>query len=107
MVRDYEINTFKRCKWFVAFFFESCERINQLYPEIYSGGTSEGSGALDYFIKWGWYASIDTLAKGKVWKHKVIEEMGVHEFHIALAHTIDKKKMKADIHKKDNSTIQF
>jgi hypothetical protein len=33
--------------------------------------------------------------------------MGVHEFHIALAHSIDKKKMKEQIHKKDNSTIQF
>jgi len=89
----------KRC---IVFFSEFVNRVSELYPEIYAGGTSEGRVASDYFAKWGWYATIDKLAKGRIWKHKTIEKMNVHELHLKLAHDIDNSKLKAEIMRPKN-----
>jgi len=48
------------------------------------------------------HPTIDKLAKGKIWKHKEIEEMNVHTLHLKLAHDIDKAKLKATIFKANN-----
>ena len=82
------------------FFFEFIERITKAYPEVYNGGTSEGTQASDFFGKWGWYDTLNTLAKGKPWKYKFIEEWNVHEMHVFLAHKIDKQKLKAQLRNK-------
>ena len=60
--------------------------------------------ASDYFTKWGWYATIDELAKGRLWKYKEVLKLNVHEIHLYLAHRLDKQKLKAEIMrpKKDN-----
>ena len=79
---------------------EFAEGIIDLYPEVYGGGTSEGNAAIEYFEKWGWLATIDEMAHGKVWKYEYIEEMNVHELHIALAHKNDKKRLEAKLRKK-------
>ena len=44
-------------------------------------------------MKWGWYATIVEISNDNV--HKVDEtlRLNVHEFHIFLAHKIDKMKM--------------
>jgi len=65
-----ETDTDERSKRCAVFFCEFVKRITELYPEIYGSGTSEGRIASDYFEKWGWYATIDELAKGRLWKYK-------------------------------------
>jgi len=85
---------------------EFSERINELYPEIYGGGTSEGKQAQEHFEKWGWYAMIFELAKGKIWKLKEIEKMNVHKAHLFMAYKIDDRKLKYKLSQGAN-TIQL
>lgn len=99
---DNETDTDERSKWCAVFFCEFVTRIAELYPEIYGSGTSEGRIASDYFEKWGWYATIDELAKGKLWKYKEVLKLNIHEIHLYLAHRLDKKKLKAEIMKPKN-----
>ena len=82
------------------FFFDLAKRLTESYPEIYGSGTSEGSEATGYFEKWGWIASIDELCKGKRWKWEYFLNMNVYEFHLTLAHKLDKDKMKARVRQK-------
>lgn len=70
------------------------EEMHKKYPEMYEGGTSEGAEAVNYFSKWGWYATIKALAKNKPWKIKKITDMNVHEVHTFLCADIDEKKFK-------------
>ncbi len=83
------------------FFFDFTQRIRQLYPTIYEGGTSEGKASLDYFKQWGWIASIDALAHGKRWKWDYFLNMNIYELHLTLAHFIDKNKMESAVRKQN------
>ncbi len=83
----------------LGFFFEFAERITESYPEIYNGGGSE-AGTSGYFEKWGWYSTIDALAKGKIWKYDYVFNLNIHEMHVFLAHKIDKDKLKARLRAK-------
>lgn len=66
----------------------------ELYPEIYkSSGTSE-SLSTDYFQKWGWYATLVEISKGDILKMSKVLNKNVHEFHLFVAHKIDKQKLK-------------
>lgn len=77
--------------------------MQELYPEIYGGGSSERE-AIEYFEKWGWYATIHRMAKGKFWRFKEIEELNINEFHMFLAHDIDLQKMKTKLRQGKNTT---
>lgn len=89
----------KRC---IVFFSEFVNRISELYPEIYAGGTSEGKVASNYFEKWGWYATIDELAKGNLLKYEKVLKLNVHKIHLYLSHKIDKQKLKAELMRPKN-----
>ena len=106
-MRCNEVNAFVSCEWRIGFFFEFSQRVVELYPEIYEGGTSEGSTASNYFRKWGWYATIDELAKGNILNYKKIVKLNVHEIHLFLAHKIDKMKMKASVMKQSTNSIEI
>lgn len=56
-------------------------------------------------MKWQWYATIDNLAKGKIWKYKEVLKMNIHETHLYLAHKIEKQKLKANIMKNTNKNV--
>jgi hypothetical protein len=66
---------------------------------VYGTGTSEGNQAVDYFTKWGWYATLNELAKGNILKFDKILKMNIHEVHIFLAHKNDLSKLKASLRK--------
>jgi hypothetical protein len=55
-------------------------------------------------MKWGWYATIEDLAKGNILKIEKILKLNVHYIHKFLAHKIDKQKLKAKIMKQGNNT---
>lgn len=104
MGRGNEANTYERGQRSVVFFSEFVNRINELYPELKAKGTSEGAGAERFFEKWGWYATIDKLAKGKVWKQEKVLKMNVHEILIYLCYKSDETDLKIELMKpkKDN-----
>ncbi len=70
------------------------KKVQGMYPEIYDGGTSEGQDAVNYFSKWGWYATIKTLARDKPWKIDKITNLNIHQIHNFLAADIDEKRFK-------------
>ena len=80
------------------------EGIKGKYPEIYGSGTSEGDGALSYFEKWGWYATIESLAKGNILKMDKILDKPHGETLVFLAHRIDKQKLEAQLRKRKTGT---
>ncbi len=86
---------------------EFSERIKELYGEIYSGSGGSEKSAVDYFSKWGWYATLDMMADGDIFSMEKLEDMNVHRFHVALAHKLDKRKMEASLRKGNNSSIFF
>lgn len=73
---------------------EFINEMQELYPEIYSGGGSSEEMASSFFEKWGWYATIFDLAKGNILKIDKVLDKNIHEFHLFLAHKIDKQKLK-------------
>ena len=77
---------------------EFIERIKESYPEIYesSGGEQQAAG---YFKRWGWYVTIDMMANNDILKIDRVLETKVHEFHIFLAHKLDRQKMEAQLRK--------
>ena len=103
MGRRNEKNSSTYCQRCISFFLEFIERIEQLYPEIYSGGTGE-SEATGYFETWGWYATINELAKGKPWKFDYIGNMKVHELHLFISHRFSLRKLKEKLRKGNNVT---
>ena len=82
-----------------GFFFEFIERFRGSYPEVYEGGTSEGVKALDYFSKWGFYASIYELGNGNHFEVKKLLEENIHEIHVTLAIRNDTNKLKSELSK--------
>lgn len=74
---------------------EWSDGIKETYPEMYGGGTSEGSAAVDYFKKWGWYATLQDAVNGNYFEFKKLLKENVHEFHLHFAHKIDKQKLES------------
>jgi len=74
------------------------EKLKESYPEIYesSGGEKQ---ATDYFVKWGWYVSIEMIANNDILKIDKVLATKVHEFHTFLAHKLDRQKMEAQLRK--------
>ena len=66
---------------------------------MYSGGTSEGVSALNYFDKWGFYASIYDLAKGDHFEIKKYLAEDIHKLHVTLSIRNDTNKLKAELSK--------
>ena len=85
-----------RVQWF---FFEFSQRISELYPEVFQSGTTESESS-NYFQKWGWYATIDSMAKGKIWHYDKVTNTNVHKFLLYLCHKRDKQRVKEMIIKK-------
>ena len=82
------------------FFLQFSKRIEDEYPEIYKRGSSEGSQAGAYFEKWGWYATIVSLANDDILKMKKILKKSIHEVHLFLAHRIDRQIVESNLRKK-------
>ncbi len=101
---EYETNANACCEWCVIFFSKFSSRIANEYPEIYNGGSSEGSANTEYFEKWGWYVTIAELAKMNILKMNKVLKINVHEAHVFLAHKIDRKKYKGKIRKPGTTT---
>jgi hypothetical protein len=80
------------------------EGIKSKYPEIYSSGTSEGDGALSYFEKWGWYATIYALMKPMRMTMEKILNKDAGETLLFLAHWLDRQKFMASQRKKKPGT---
>lgn len=80
------------------------EKMTENYPLIW-GGTSEGDASLDYFKRWGWYATLVELTNtneegtGDILKLKKIMNLNIHEIHVFLSHRIDKQKTVASLRK--------
>ena len=53
----------------------------------------------DYFVKWGWYVSIEMIANNDILKIDKVLATKVHEFHTFLAHKLDRQKMEAQLRK--------
>ena len=83
----------------LRFFFDFIGRFRESYPEVYGGGTSEGVKALDYFAKWGFYASIYELGNGNHFEVKKLLNENVHELHVTLAIRNDTNKLTAELSK--------
>ena len=105
MGRVYETNAFKHCKRCAVFFYEFVNGIRKSYPEIYEGGTKEGKASSNYFLKWGWYASIVEISNDDVHKIKDTLKLNVNEFHLFLAHKIDKMKMLHEVQKNQGGNV--
>ena len=70
------------------------------YPSVYGGGTSEGADALNFFNKWGFYASISELAKDNFYERRKLGKENIHELHVALSYRNDKNKLEHKIQTK-------
>ena len=81
------------------FFFEFIKRLRNLYPSVYSGGTSEGAVALKYFERWGFYASIYDLANGNHFEMQKLLEEDIHKLHVTLSIRNDTNKLTAELRK--------
>ena len=66
---------------------------------MYGGGTTEGSVAIKYFDKWGFYASIYELAKGDHFYIKKLLKENIRKLHVTLAIRNDTNKLKAELSK--------
>ena len=66
---------------------------------MYGGGTSEGAIALNYFEKWGFYASIYDLAKGNHFEIDKLLKENIHNLHVTLAIRNDTNKLTAELSK--------
>tara|TARA_R110000782_G_scaffold124681_1_gene216161 strand:- start:254 stop:490 length:237 start_codon:yes stop_codon:yes gene_type:complete len=73
------------------------ERFKESYSDVYGGGTSEGVDALNYFEKWGYYATIFDLAGGDLFKIDRLLKESVHKTHVVLACRNDTMKLKHKI----------
>ena len=91
----------------LGFFFEFIERFRLSYPEVYSGGTSEGSSALDYFNKWGFYATLYDLGGGNLFEIKKLGKQNIHEVHVLLAIRNDNMKLKHKIQSNTTNTTEL
>jgi hypothetical protein len=76
---------------------EFIENFRGLYPEVYGGGTSEGNSALEYFNKWGFYATLFDLANGNKSELDILLQTNIHEIHTLLACRNDTMKLKHSI----------
>ena len=66
---------------------------------MYGGGTSEGIAALNYFNKWGFYASVFELAEGKHFEIDKLLNENIHKLHVTLAIRNDTNRLKAELSK--------
>ena len=89
------------------FFFDFIERFRLQYPEVYGGGTNEGSTALDYFVKWGFYASLFELGNGDLFEIRKLGKANIHEIHVVLACKKDTMKLKHKIQTGNKNTIDL
>ena len=80
------------------------EGVKKSYPEIYGGSGGTEKQSLDYFEKWGWYATLEMLANGDILKMDSVIDIKVFPFHNFLAHKLDKQKMEATIRRGNNVT---
>ena len=64
---------------------------------MYAGGTSEGNNALDYFNKWGFYATLYDLADGSLINLDRLLVTDIHKLHVMLAIRNDTMKLKHTI----------
>lgn len=72
-------------------------RLKQSYSDVYGGGTKEGVDALDYFNKWGFYATIYELGNGDLFKIDKLLKENIHKTHVVLACRNDTMKLKHKI----------
>jgi hypothetical protein len=72
-------------------------RLRQTFNDVYGSGTSEGVSALDYFDKWGFYASIYELANGDLFKIDKLLKENILKTHVVLACRNDTMKLKHKI----------
>jgi hypothetical protein len=79
---------------------EFLNNLAELYPEIYKGSGTSESLSTDYFEKWGWYATLVDVSKGDILKMAKVFKKNVHEFHLFVAHKIDKQKLKERLMKR-------
>tara|TARA_R110000787_G_scaffold29293_1_gene79423 strand:+ start:165 stop:428 length:264 start_codon:yes stop_codon:yes gene_type:complete len=84
----------------LRFFFDFIERLRKSYPSVYGGGTSEGGDALNYFNKWGFYASLYELGEGKHFEIKRLGGENIHELHVTLSIRNDTNNLKHKIQTK-------
>ncbi len=80
-----------------CFFFEFIERFRNLYPEVYSGGTSEGNSSLEYFKKWGFYDTVYDLGESNIDRVDKLLDTNIHKIHVLLAIRNDTMKLKHNI----------
>jgi len=68
------------------------QRLIEKYDSLFSGGgeSSEFGELASFGKRWGWYASIDSLAGGDIRRHNEITELNVHQCLMKL--TFEKEK---------------
>jgi hypothetical protein len=68
--------------------------LHDIYHEAFGGGDEYDSfsEATQFSSDWGWYATIDELARGDITKYEEIENMNVHKCLNNLCYKISKRK---------------
>lgn len=69
------------------------ERLADLYPELYQGGSTNQQTA-DFGKKWGWYQNFYQLAGGNIFRFKAVGELRLHEALLFLSYETDKNKLE-------------
>jgi len=64
---------------------------------VYSGGTNEGNTALNYFNKWGFYATVYDLGEGDLDRVDKLLSTNIHKLHVLLSIRNDTLKLKHKI----------
>lgn len=81
--------------WFYQFFFEFKQRITELYPELFNGGSGFRSRSEEDFArKWSWLPWLDGLTGNDITKLELVLEKKAQEVLLWLCYQIDKTNLE-------------